>query len=409
MKKLLIIGFVWPEPKSSAAGNRMMQLITIFKELKYDITFASTALNIAFSENLEPYNIKTASIELNSCSFDVFCKDLNPDTVLFDRFLTEEQFGWRVASVCPDAVRILDTEDLHSLRLTRQKAIKESKEFDVADLLNSDTAKREVASIYRCDLSLIVSEYEMDLLKNVFLVPEFLIYYLPILVETFTETGLDFNERKDFVFIGNFLHEPNYDAVKFLSEHIWDGIHADLPEVKMHIYGAYPMQKVLQLNNPKKNFFIKGRAESAAEVIKQSKVLLAPIRFGAGIKGKLIEAMEYGTPSITTSIGAESMHGTLPWNGFISDQPVDFIKKAVHLYLDKETWNISRKNGYEILQKRYLKSLFDFNFKQTLTALELNYKSLRLKNFTGLLLLHHTANSTKYLSKWIEEKNKKLL
>lgn len=409
MKKLLIIGFVWPEPKSSAAGSRMMQLIMMFQELNYEITFVSTALNIEFSENLVLYKIKTAQIILNDASFDVFCKNLNPCMVLFDRFLTEEQFGWRVTTVCPNAIRILDTEDLHSLRLTRQKAIKDNREFEVSNLVDSEIAKREIASIYRCDLSLMVSEYEIDLLKNVFLVPKFLVYYLPILVASISENKIEFNDRKDFVFIGNFLHEPNFDAVKFLSEKIWSGIHDQLPEAKMNVYGAYPMQKVTQLNNPKKNFFVKGRAENAAEVIKKARILLAPIRFGAGIKGKLIEAMEYGTPSITTSIGAESMHGNLPWNGFVCDDPAAFIEKSIMLYLDENMWKITTKHGYEIIQNRYLKSLFDADFKQNIIALEQNYIERRLKNFTGLLLLHHTANSTKYLSKWIEEKNKKRL
>ena len=309
MKKLLIIGFVWPEPQSSAAGGRMLQLISIFKELDYAITFASTALNLDYSENLSLLDIKTAQIHLNDVSFNVFCKNLNPTAVLFDRFLTEEQFGWRVAEVCPAALRILDTEDLHSLRLTRQKAIKEGKIFCTDDLLQSDVAKREIASIYRCDLSLMVSEFEMDLLKNVFCVPAFLIYYLPIFAKEIIVNDIDFNNRQDFVFIGNFLHEPNFDAIKYLYDHIWDGIQKRLPTAKMNVYGAYPMQKVLQMNNPKKNFYVHGRAENAKDVIEKAKVLLAPLRFGAGIKGKLLEAMQFGTPTITTLVGAESMNG----------------------------------------------------------------------------------------------------
>ena len=409
MKKLLIIGFVWPEPKSSAAGGRMLQLILIFKELDYEITFASTALNLEYSENLSLLDIKTAQIQLNDASFDVFCKNLNPTAVLFDRFLTEEQFGWRVAEVCPTALRILDTEDLHSLRLTRQKAIKEGTAFCTDDLLQSDVAKREIASIYRCDLSLMVSEFEMDLLKNVFLVPDFLVYYLPIFVEEIIDNDIDFDKRQDFVFIGNFLHEPNFDAVKYLYDNIWDGIHKQLPTAKMNVYGAYPMQKVLQLHNPKKNFYVHGRAENAQDVIEKARILLAPIRFGAGIKGKLIEAMQFGTPSITTSIGAESMHDNLSWNGFICDSEHELIEKSVLLYTDKTIWQKAKKNGYDILKNRYKKSLFDANFKNKIMNLEQNYLRLRTKNFTGTLLLHHTANSTKYMSKWIEEKNKKPL
>ena len=117
--QLLIIGFVLPEPNSSAAGNRMMQLIDLFKENNYKITFASTAQNIEFSENLENHSVDFVKIELNSETFDEFIIQLNPDVVLFDRFLTEEQFGWRVCENCPNALRILDTEDLQDRKSTR--------------------------------------------------------------------------------------------------------------------------------------------------------------------------------------------------------------------------------------------------------------------------------------------------
>ena len=98
-KILLIVGFVWPEPKSSAAGKRMLQLIELFKEFGYKITFASTALNIDFSEDLSNIGVVTKSIQLNSSTFDEYIKVLNPDIVLFDRFMVEEQFGWRVTEL----------------------------------------------------------------------------------------------------------------------------------------------------------------------------------------------------------------------------------------------------------------------------------------------------------------------
>lgn len=409
MKKLLVIGFVWPEPKSSAAGNRMMQLILMFQEMNYNVTFASAAQNLEFSENLNNYNVTAAPILLNDSSFDVFCKNLQPNVVLFDRFLTEEQFGWRVTLVCKNAIKILDTEDLHSLRLCRQKAVIENKKFDITDMIQSDIAKREMASIYRCDLSLMVSEYEMKLLQEIFLVPKFLLFYLPIMITELAENKIEFNNRADFIFIGNFLHAPNTDAVKYLSDNIWPGIHQKLPNVKMHVFGAYPMQKIMELHKPQKNFVVNGRAKSASEIIKKARVILAPIRFGAGIKGKLLEAMEYGTPSITTAIGAESMHGNLPWNGFICDDAELFIKCAIDVYTNEVLWTNAQNNGYEIINNRYLKTLFESDFQLKITDLEQNFDQYRLTNFTGALLQHHAANSTMYMSKWIEEKNKKPL
>ena len=316
--KVLIIGKVWPEPASSAAGSRMIELIDFFQSEGYDITFAAAASNKEFSVELNELGIQSAQIKLNNSSFDHFVIELNPDIVLFDRFMTEEQFGWRVTECCPNALKILDTEDLHCLRLARQQAWKEGREFNQSDLFN-DTAKREIASILRCDLSLIISEYEMKLLKEVFRIDERLLLHLPFMLDNINENTVrnwtPIDKRNHFISIGNFLHEPNWNAVLYLKEEIWPLIRKEIPEAELHIYGAYSSQKVEQLHNPKQGFLVKGRAEDAKEVVGNSRVLLAPLRFGSELKGKLIEAMQCGTPSVTTSIGAESMHGTTKWFG----------------------------------------------------------------------------------------------
>ena len=408
---VLIIGFVWPEPNSSAAGGRMVQLISIFKEQGFEVTFASPAMDSDYMVDLNSLSVKKKSIALNCSSFDVFVKELNPSIVLFDRFMIEEQFGWRVAENCPNALRLLDTEDLHCLRLARQKAFKEKRLFSTDDLLIEDVAKREIASILRCDVSLMISEYEMELLQTVFKIDSNLLYYLPLLLEPIEDSMIQkspsFEERNNFVFIGNFLHEPNWNAVQYLKETIWPLIRKQLPEAVLHIYGAYPSQKVLQLHQPKQGFYIMGRADDAQEVVKNARVVLAPLRFGAGIKGKLLEAMQCGTPSVTTTIGAESMCGDLPWSGFVTDNPQVFADKAIELYQEKLLWLKAQKNGFEIVEKRYLKSVFENDFVEHILETQTHLKQHRLHNFMGSMLQHHTLTSTKYMSRWIEEKNRK--
>jgi glycosyltransferase involved in cell wall biosynthesis len=410
IKKLLIIGFVWPEPNSSAAGGRMMQLISIFKENGFEITFASPALDSDFMVDLSELGVEKKSIELNNSSFDDFIMDLNPDVVLFDRFMIEEQFGWRVAENCPKAIRLLDTEDLHCLRVARQKAFKENRTFELNDLLSEEVAKREIASILRCDLSFIISEFEMNVLKEVFKIDSDVLYYLPFLVYEMSDLDLLklplFEERKNFVFIGNFLHEPNWNTVQYLKESIWPLIKNQFPEAVLEVYGAYPSQKVLQLHQSKNSFFIKGRAVDANEVVKNARVVLAPIRFGAGLKGKLLEAMQCGTPSMTTTIGSEAMYANLPWNGFITDDIETFAKKAVELYHDENLWKQSQKNGVAIVNECYQLSKYSTALIAKINSLLNDSESHRLQNFMGSLLQHHTLKSTKYMAKWIEAKNK---
>jgi len=405
MNKLLIISSVWVEPNSSAAGSRMLQLIRYFLSQNYSIEYASTATVSEFSFDLADLGITTQFIQLNDSSFDDYLQKINPNLVLFDRFMVEEQFGWRVSNVLPNAIKILDTEDLHCLRKARQEAIKNNISFDTLDF-NSDMAKREIASIFRSDLSLMVSDYEMHLLQTVFQVPKFILFYLPICIEKFNLEKPDFQTKIDFVFIGNFYHEPNWDSVLVLKNDIWPTLKELLPNAKLNIYGAYPSQKVLQLHNPKEGFLIHGRAESAEEVIRTSRVLLGPIRFGAGIKGKLLECMEYGTPSVTTSIGAEAMCDNLPWNGFVVNEYSDFISKAVLLYSNQEIWEQAVQNGYEIIQQKFLFSIYKSKFLNTLNKLQSNLESHRNANFIGQMLQFHTLRSTEFMSRWIEEKNK---
>lgn len=411
VSRVLIIGFVWPEPNSSAAGSRMVQLLQLFQQNGFEVTFASAAMDSDYMVDLDALGVTKQPIVLNCSSFDAFIQELNPSVVLFDRFMIEEQFGWRVAAYCPDALRILDTEDLHCLRLARQKALKTHLVFSTDALLEEPVAKREIASILRCDLSLMVSEVEIELLQSVFKIDAALLYYLPLVFETVTAKGqlhsLPFDQRQDFVFIGNFLHKPNWDAVQYLKEVIWPLISKELPNVNLRIYGAYPSQKVLQLHQPKSNFHIMGRAADAQEVVGQARVVLAPLRFGAGIKGKLLEAMRCGTPSVTTAIGAESMHGSLPWNGFVAEEPQIFASAAVRLYKKLEIWHQAQHNGFIIIENRYLKSLHFDAVMVKIQSLRTNLTQHRLHNFMGAMLQHHTLSSTKYMSRWIEEKSKK--
>ncbi|WP_158839367.1 glycosyltransferase family 4 protein [Polaribacter sp. L3A8] len=408
-QQVLIIGYVWVEPNSSAAGSRMLQLIEQFLQEGYKITFASPAQKSDKAASLNSLGVDEVAIELNNVSFDDFIKELNPTIVLFDRFMMEEQFGWRVAENCPNAIRILDTEDLHFLRKTRHQQLKKGEKFTTDALLKSDDAKREIASILRCDISLIISSFEMDLLKDIFKVDEKILYYLPFLLDKVDEHQQEkwriFEERDRFIFIGNFFHKPNVDAVLTLKNEIWKEIRAILPKAEVHIYGAYANQQINQLHNKKEGFIIKGFAEDAKEVVKKARVVLAPLRFGAGIKGKLTEAMICGTPSVTTEIGAEGMSGKLNWNGFIESDYSKFSEKAVQLYTDEKLWKSSQKNGIEIINQIYDKEELGVLFINQIKGVQENLYQHRTHNFLGSLLQHQTLQATKYMSKWIEEKN----
>ena len=411
IKKILVIGYVWPEPDSSAAGSHMMSILRLFKQQNWQVEFATPAQTTEHMIDLSNEGISSKSISLNCDSFDTYINEYQPDVVMFDRFMMEEQFGWRVEKNCPRALKILDTEDLQCLRHARHQASKSNREmtpdnFLQADLF-SDIAKREIAAILRCDISLIISSFEMELLINTFKVDASLLHYLPFMVklDQCPEKTLNFSERHHFMTIGNFRHAPNWDMVLHLQS-IWPRIKKQIPEVELHIYGAYPPPKATALHNPKTGFLIKGWAENALTVMEQSRLCLAPIRFGAGIKGKLLDAMLMQTPSITTSMGSEGMHQHEAWPGAIADTDEAFVEMAVKLYNDELLWQEAKNSCRALLHARYdskkLGALLIEKIVTTASTLEQH----RLNNFTGAMLRHHSMASTKYMSQWIAAKNK---
>ncbi|MBT8181291.1 MAG: glycosyltransferase family 4 protein [Eudoraea sp.] len=408
--KVLILGLNWPEPKATAAGIRMMQLIHWFLEKNFQITFASTAAFNDYSADLTSMGIDQQPIKLNDQSFDDFVLRLDPSIVIFDRFIMEEQFGWRVAENLPEALRILDTEDLHSLRSYREKVLSDQKLFSIPDWLSLDITKRELASIFRSDLSVIISKFEIELLHKKVKIDNNLLFYLPFIYEELTETivknWLPFEERKHFVFIGNGKHAPNIDAILWLNRSIWPIIRKSLPQSELHIYGPYIPERILKMDNEKTGFRIKGWAKDVASVMSKAKLNLVPLRFGAGIKGKLLEGFRNGTPAITTSVGIEGIDHTDELKLCTRDDAISFSNLAIELYQNNDNWKKVQNLGIDLINKHFSNEMIKEEFFGKIFKLTTNLNQHRVANIIGGILTHSSLQSTKYLSKWIEAKNK---
>jgi len=410
LNKVLILGLNWPEPKATAAGIRMIQLIHWFLEKNFKITFASTAAFSDYSADLTILGIDQQHIKLNHHSFDEFVLRLDPSIVIFDRFIMEEQFGWRIEENLPEALRILDTEDLHSLRSYREKALSDQKPFSIADWLSLDITKRELASIFRSDLSLIISEFEIKLLNEKVKVDSNLLFYLPFIYEELTESivenWLPFDQREHFVFIGNGKHAPNIDAILWLNRSIWPIIRKSLPESELHIYGPYMPESILKMDNEKTGFRIMGWAKDVKCVMSEARLNLVPMRFGAGLKGKLLEGFRSGTPAITTSFGIEGIGQSNEIELCTRDDAISFSNLAIELYLNSDDWKKVQILGMDLLNENFTNEALKEEFFKKIMELANNLNEHRAANIIGGILTHSSLQSTKYLAKWIEAKNK---
>lgn len=399
--RALFVGAEWPEPRSSAAGRRATNVLEILQGAGWDAHFASAA---ARGDRAElPEGVQGHAIALNDSSFDEWVGELAPEVVVFDRFFSEEQFGWRARERLPQALLVLDTVDLHFVRRAREKR----PHAPVASDLDAD-ALRELASILRCDLTWVVSDFERDLLVHELGVPDTLIDVSRILYRP-APAPRPLAERVGFATIGTFRHSPNADAVRWLHREIWPRIRARLPQAELRVYGAYLTREFSELHDPTQGFLVEGYVDDATEALSRARATLAPLRFGAGIKGKILDSWWAGTPVVTTPVGAEGMHGAIGFPGLVTHDAADadaIADAAVRLAADDALWREKSAAGLAMLRARHDFAEESARAGTLLKLLRENLAERRARHWLGRLLHMQGLRSTEYFSRWIEAKSR---
>jgi glycosyltransferase involved in cell wall biosynthesis len=401
----LLFSTVWPEPSSSAAGVRQLQWVRFFKQAGYRVVLSSPS-------KLNPNEASDASEDKDFEVADEL-KKIAPLVVMFDRFLLEEQFGHLVYESCPNALVLLETQDLHLIRRARESVREKYLEMDIvpSKLYQSETALRETASIQRVDYSYVVSSFEEEFLGQTFGIGIEKVQWVPFLYDPiFHQDAFQkpFFERQDFCWIGNFRHAPNMDGLRWFLKDIWPSIRKKLGNVKLHLYGAYPTAEVMGWTNPASGVISHGPAKSLDEVFLKARVNLAPLRFGAGVKGKILEGWRFGLPCVTTKVGVEGLLPPPPakfdFPGLEANQADPFAEACIKLYEDETLWTQKRMDALALLDSVYSEAdTFPKLFEQLHHLIELKDEG-HLPNWTSRILRHELVNSHKYFAKWIEAK-----
>ncbi|EJK48456.1 hypothetical protein THAOC_32744 [Thalassiosira oceanica] len=438
----------WPQPNATAAGTRTMALLRHFAESS-DGPFSSVhfgcgagmpdSLAKQASDHEQTCRIKWHHIKANRGQ-DM--KELLESigsirAVVFDRFYSEEAFSFRIREICPDALLVLDMQDIHSLRIGRQCLVDEMTahhegqgltddlvdsvmSFDPANNLShpqerlskrklkaNDSFMRELASVHRCDMTLVCSPAEIQFMRR-WGVPEDRMTLAPFFCEPSSGTSMPtFDERADFVAVGGFKHPPNVDSVRLLRNEIWPKIRARLPGAKINIYGAYPTQSILSLDNKSLGFRVHGHVIDLDEVLLGSRVLLAPLRYGAGIKGKVVDAWRNKCPVVTTPIGSEGIGDARNWGGLVESNSDDFADAAVRLYTDQVEWGRRSEVGGSFLQGLFEGQVNLQVVREGIDSALSDMHTRRRTNIFGSMLWHQSNRSTEYFSRWIELKESK--
>ena len=392
-RKLLIIAHLWPESKTTAAGQHLLALIQSFKNAEYQVHLGCTVDKTSLGDSFSEYAIKVHKIALNCNSFDELLLDLRPEVILFDRFISEEQFGWRVYKNLPRCFTLLNTEDLNSLRLSRSKGKEEEWEA-------TDTFKREIASFYRVDKVLIISREEIN--KLTALLPSIAskLIYAPLIIHR-REISTNINRKPwSFVFFGSGKHPGNTATLQRIIE-LWPNILEIQPESSLFIFGAYYPESLINMANKLKQVSFLGWVEDIDTVLLNYQFLLSPTPFGAGLKGKVLQSINNGVICLCSSIASEG---------------IDIERRSLlmHLNSEREYLNTieSILNNGEILEKEQsvqselLHHFSGFSNDSWIAHLTIDRNS-NASDILKQVMRHSTINSTENLGKYLTLKTNK--
>lgn len=405
---ILFLGKIWPEPRASAACSRVLDLTRALIGAGARVVFSSDAKPTSATAAVVEMGAECVRLAPNDEAFSHYLVDLRPDVTFFDTFTTEEKFGWRVQSHVPDCLRILDTIDLHFLRKTRERIILEGastlpQASEVVSIAG-DLALREVAAIHRSDLTLMTSDREMQILIEYCDVPVERLHLCRLHYPSPPVT-LPFDARRGYCSIGSFRHPPNVDGLRWLRTSIWPKIRRLKPDAEISIWGSYPRPEQMQLSSAEDGFRVHGPIAEQFPALERCRLNLAPLRFGAGIKGKIADGWWSGTPAVTTSIGAEGMTDNLPFGGVVADDAEFFAEAAVRLHDDLDSWKAASSAGQTIINRLYSPEATTGVLLERLEKLAQSRDEVRARNFTGRMLWQQGLRATEYFSRWIEAKS----
>jgi glycosyltransferase involved in cell wall biosynthesis len=392
-RKLLIIAHLWPESNTTAAGQHLLTLIQSFKNAKYQVHLGCTLDKTPLGDSLSEYDIQVHRIALNCNSFDELLLDLRPEVILFDRFISEEQFGWRVYKNLPQCLTLLNTEDLHSLRLSRSKGKEEEWE-------TTDTFKREIASFYRVDKVLIISREEIN--KLTALLPSIgsKLIYAPLIIHRREITNHINRKSWSFVFFGSGKHPGNAATLQRIIE-MWPNILKIQPESSLFIFGAYYPESLINKANKLKQVSFLGWVEDLDTILHNYQFLLSPTPFGAGLKGKVLQSINNGVICLCSSIASEGID-------------IESRSQWMHLNSEREYLNAIENTlincgileNERSIQSELLHHFTDFSNDSWIADLTVESNS-NASEILKQVMRHSTINSTENLGKYLTLKTNK--
>lgn len=333
-RHILIMDALTPEPTRDAGSMQLYNIMQLLHGMGWRVTF------MADNRQATPDEIRT----LGRVGVQTLCKPWSPslaswlaregdtlNAVMLCRYYVADSNLSLIRRLAPKAKLLFDTTDLHFLR--EQRAAEHTGSAALARQAAA-TRKREFAVMRASDATFVVSTAEQELLARE--LPQANVLLLPNM-HAVQKRGPDFQHRGGLVFVGGFGHPPNEDAVRWLVTDIYPKVRAQRPEISLHLIGDMPDAARQQFQG--NGVVVHGRVEDLSGWMHSTRIALAPLRYGAGVKGKVNTAMSYGLPVVVTSIAAEGMRLRDGDNVLVADDADAFAAAILRLYDDELLWN----------------------------------------------------------------------
>jgi len=344
--KVLVVAPTLPKYDKNAGDLRLFRLLEILGE-RHDIVY------LAFGETGEgPNEEKRYLASLEKLNVTAFVRDYSLVKVLRDNefmaaiiefYYTAEHHIPRIRMLQPKCRVIVDTVDIHYRRAYSKYGVTKNPK----DLAIAEKTKREETDLYRqADVIVAVTDEDAEVLSRD--CPGLTVRILPTIHDP--SPAFEENGNRNLLFVGGFNHDPNVDAVLYFCERIFPQVRKSVPEVRLTVVGSNPPEQIRRLNSD--CIRIAGFVPSLAPISSNSYISVAPLRFGAGMKGKVGEAMSGGLPVVTTSIGAQGMGLVHRHNAMICDTPAEFADSVVELIRNRKLYEEIRRNALEHIVNR---------------------------------------------------------
>lgn len=345
--RVLILDACTPTPDQDSGSLRMMNLMQIFMDLGYHVSFMPE--NMAhfdhYTRDLQRLGVECIHAPKYSSPLDYLqSKGRYFDWVILSRYYVAEPVMPMIRSYCPKAQIWFDTVDLHYLREGRMA---EMAGDAAAAKAAAKTKEKEYAVAKACDLTLVVSPYELQVMNQ-----EDPTVEVAVLSNIHAVHGGHVGHAKsqDIMFIGGYQHTPNVDGILWFVQDILPTICQSIPDLKLHIIGSKAPPEVERLGqHPNVEFH--GFVADIEPLMRTIRLAVAPLRFGAGVKGKVNMSMSYGQPVVGTHVAVEGMYTQHGHDVMMADEAAAFAAAVVELYQSKTLWEQLSKGGIENVEK----------------------------------------------------------